>query len=210
MSEELDIRTCIICGKENVPIFVLIKKDGTMTFLNKSEVVILELSKENFDYLNKVKSVHIDTVKQVEEKPSDMSYHSVPQSFKVITERSLVVSDINIVATIPNEFNLDTIEQKELTIPEKLGFLIVLYTKFGVVKSIEILDKTCKTLEEVKKKLILNRTTNIVSYAEFIDYMEFPKETQGEVMEADYDHYLNFPDEYVTGQIFTKKYIKEE
>ena len=51
--EDLEIKTCIVCGKQRIPVFALIKKDQSMTFVDKSETVLLELSKENLDYLLK-------------------------------------------------------------------------------------------------------------------------------------------------------------
>ena len=45
MSEDLDLRTCIITGDKRTPVFVRLVKDGSFIFLDKKETVLLEIGR---------------------------------------------------------------------------------------------------------------------------------------------------------------------
>ena len=203
--EDLDVRVCITCGKQQVPVIVLIKKDGSITFCDKRETVLLELSGENFEYLYKLKQAHINVpeVKIEDKLPTDMSYHSVPEKIKLVTDRPLTEYDIEILATVPNKYDLNTEEQKQMTVSEKSGFIVVRYRLYQVVEQAAILKDVYTTLESLKTALIVNKNTNILSQIDFVKYMEYPEDTQDFVrIQSDYEHYLLNPEKYVSGSIF--------
>ena len=199
--EDLEIKTCIVCGKQRIPVFALIKKDQSMTFVDKSETVLLELSKENLDYLLKMVSTISDTSES--KLPTDVSYHSTP-NFKIIETRLLELEDIEVLATVPNIFNLNTREQQECNLPEKLNKLVVFYKQCGV-KRVDILEAIFKSRHEIQEYLIFNKSTDILSYHKFVEYMEYTVDVDNNQHRAEYEHYLNNPELYVTGQIFNKK-----
>ena len=205
--EDLDIRACITCGKQQVPIIVLIKKDGSVVFCDKKETILLELSRENFEYLYKLKQAHLDTPEEKTETIVQSSEVVLPEKIKFVTDRPLTEYDIEILATVPNKYDLNTEEQKQMTVSEKSGFIVVRYRLYQVVEQAAILKDVYTTLESLKTALIVNKNTNILSQIDFVKYMEYPEDTKDFVeIQSDYEHYLLNPEKYVSGSTFVVTY----